>query len=112
MQEPKPKKITPLKPGTKIRILLGPRKGETDFIKEVLTTLQKSVLYTLNGDKERLGYQAFAVVEESKAVAAEELAKEAHFKDFSVQQNNSEQNETPGKSLDKPGIDTEKKDAS
>jgi len=107
MQEPKPKKVIPLKPGATVRILLGPRKGQVDTIKEVLTTVQKSPLYTLNGDKERLGYQAFAVVEESKARAAEQLAKDAHFQDFSQQQNNAVQNESPGKSLDKPGIDKE-----
>ena len=95
----KAKKVKVLKVGTKVRILLGPRKGQSDVIKEVLQTLQKSPLYTLEGDKERLGYQTFAVVEESKARAAEQLAKDAHFKEQSVgQQNNTDANESTGKS--------------
>jgi hypothetical protein len=103
MRKLKQKKIEVLKVGTQVRILLGPRKGQVDTIKEVLTTLQNSPLYTLTGDTERLGYQVFAVVEESKAKVVEQMAKEAHFKDFSQQpDNNVAQSGTTGNSSDKP----------
>ena len=82
----KRKDIEWLKVNQQIRILLGPRKGDTDTIKEVYMTTNGSPIYFLNGDTERLAYQSFAIVLEEKARVAEQLAKEAHYQDFSDQQ--------------------------
>jgi hypothetical protein len=102
MKQPRKKKVPLLKVGQEVRILLGPRQGQTDTIKEVRETLQHSPVYFLNGDTERLAYLSHAVVDEKKAKFAEQMAQEAHSKG---QQNNTNQDESAGKSEDKPGID-------
>ena len=84
VRKPKKKKdVEWLKVGNQIRILLGPRKGEVDTIKEVVMTPNGSPIYFLNGDTERLAYQSFAIVSEEKAKHAEQVARVAHFEDLS-----------------------------
>ena len=78
-----------------VRILLGPRRGQIDTVKEVLTTAQGSPLYILGGDTERLGYQTFAFVEEVKVRTVEQIVKEAHHEDF-TQQNTVDPNGSMG----------------
>jgi hypothetical protein len=93
---PKKQKIPILKVGQQVRILLGPRRGQIDVIKQVAMTPQKSPVYFLEGDKERLAYLSHGVVDEAKAKVAEAEAKDAKWKDFG-QQNNTASNESTGK---------------
>ena len=78
----KKQKIPILKVGQQVRILLGPRRGQVDVIKEVRQTANKSPAYFLVGDTERLVYLSIALVDEKKAKVVEAEAKEAKWKEY------------------------------
>lgn len=73
---PKKKKLKDMKIGEHVRILLGPRRGQTDVVKEVRRTLQNNPIYILEGDAEPRGYLTGSLFPEKRMKIVEEVLSE------------------------------------